>query len=845
MCEGPRFRVADELDLTPDLLILDHGLGTVGLVHIVEVSTQESLADQAKRHIDQATYLRHLLVAHGAKGGPESFRLDYTVECVLVLREADASEMVDVVREVATRTKFLHATGLNLLPVRAEFELRTAEVRRAFAWLLPATRQRMSTYSPASAHLQHLQLCNYRLPGRRRWELIPNRVHLLYGANGTGKSSIAEALELVVTGSVERITTNPNADYAGIIRNSESEAFPTVELSLTGGSLATFNVVRTGIKESPMRKGLPVSAFRLDQTVMDQLIRTTSQQRAGMLTRAFFPGSAYRDLETAQEAFNLAYGELPADVREQIRSTGSAPSELSELHVTVATRLDWVEAPSILPKRLADCLPLRRDYLEALGPVVPEIASALPPFDSGLNPAALEGNLKQLDEAVDRVRANARWYRQAVIQCLTVLARLDGWAPEPGEVRLGYTDLLSRWTERVALSDLLKKRLDVARTLRDAQAAGWVPTDRGFPGLLMASPDSSDASVAGLRQAAEQCERELADLFRQLQSSVQNAVVGEEPRSPIGLTTEEMASLNLVGSWFARQEPTAPRELLGDSIQKALSENTSKVCGTITIGGQGWTKQLVKFLSSLQPALDALVAFEQMADAASFAAAPNRPAENPIYRSGIARLQAFRSALASARDVGTAYQNVEATLTRRLTEQRLNEALDEVIALFTAARWAYEGLVMETKVRDGKVSMELVTTRTSSQADMRLNTAELNVVVLALYLLCGPTIDNPLGTIILDDPLQNMDELTSATVARGMSKIASMLPEGWQLLLMFHSDEDLETFRREVPGSVYRLPWLTPIGAARPEGDGVHPDKRPERPVRKPRTLDEVVESLE
>ena len=59
-----------------------------------------------------------------------------------------------------------------------------------------------------------------------------------------------------------------------------------------------------------------------------------------------------------------------------------------------------------------------------------------------------------------------------------------------------------------------------------------------------------------------------------------------------------------------------------------------------------------------------------------------------------------------------------------------------------------------------------------------------------------------------------MDELTASTVARGMAKVAALFPPGWQLLLMFHGEEDLETFRREVPGSVYYLPWLGPRGAA-------------------------------
>ena len=204
------------------------------------------------------------------------------------------------------------------------------------------------------------------------------------------------------------------------------------------------------------------------------------------------------------------------------------------------------------------------------------------------------------------------------------------------------------------------------------------------------------------------------------------------------------------------------------------------------------------------------------------------------------RLNGFRAALDAARKEVDAALKVEQTLMERLEEEKLNKALDEVVALFTPARWAYEGLLVKAKRRDGRVTVEFVTT-TGSQADMRLNTAELNVVVLALYLLCGPTMNNPLSTIILDDPLQNMDELTAATVARGIAKVAALFPDGWQLMMMFHGEEHVETFRREVRASVYSLPWLGPVDAARSNASAVMPDVR-KKPARAPAKLSSVME---
>lgn len=821
---APRLRVADELDLRPDLLVLDFGLATIGLVHIAQVLDKEPLVEQAKRHIDQATYLRHLLGTHAVKAGTESFPLDYTVECVLVMQEEDAPQMVDVVREIAAKTKFLHATGLNLLNFRSPCEFQKDDLRRAFAWLLAATRERLSGCKSPCTQLQRLELNNYRLPGRRAWELQDSRVHLLHGANGTGKSSIAEALELVMTGSVERINTNPQPDYARIIRNSESTGPATVRLFLTDGRKPIFTVITAGIEEPALQKDLPASAFRLDQMVMDQLIRTNSQQRAGILTKAFFPGEAYSKLESAQAEFNNTYRELPVELRDEIATTNPKSNDWP---AAIIPRLAWIEAPSIPLERISDCLPLKREHLETLGRIVPEITTALKSLNGQLDRQTLEIHLKQLDEALGGIRSNVRRYWEAVVQCLKVLPGLDGWRPESGKIWLEYPEVLSRWTERLALSDLLKKHLDISKTLLDARTAGWQIDDNVSVGLLAASVDSLRASIADLTRAAQQCNKEQENLFNQLQKSSVPPDSGEgEKHLPTTLSTSEIQNLNLIGDWLAKLEPTQPSGSFGDTIQNALSENSSKVFGTITIGAHGWTERPLEFLAIVKPAFDVLLAFEHTTNPEQTMSAADRSIEPAHYRSPLVRMHAYQAALTSARQVVTAYEEVEATLMKRLAEQRLNEALNEVIALFTPARWAYEGLLIKSEVLDGKVSLKLETTKWQSQAEMRLNTAELNLIVLALYLLCGPTIDNSLGAIILDDPLQNMDELTSATVARGVTKVAALLPAGWRLIMMFHGEEDLEAFRREVPGSVYYLPWLGPIGATRMDRNDVQPDTR-------------------
>ena len=55
-----------------------------------------------------------------------------------------------------------------------------------------------------------------------------------------------------------------------------------------------------------------------------------------------------------------------------------------------------------------------------------------------------------------------------------------------------------------------------------------------------------------------------------------------------------------------------------------------------------------------------------------------------------------------------------------------------------------------------------------------------------------------------------MDEITVTTLARGLNKLIKLFPGNWQIIMLFHGQEDLERFCREIPASVYSLPWLSP-----------------------------------
>src|SRR5262249_22016648 len=158
----------------------------------------------------------------------------------------------------------------------------------------------------------------------------------------------------------------------------------------------------------------------------------------------------------------------------------------------------------------------------------------------------------------------------------------------------------------------------------------------------------------------------------------------------------------------------------------------------------------------------------------------------------------------------------------------LGRALNELMSLFTPARWAYEDLASKAQIGGGSPQLELTLPAggtSSIPAQLRWNTAELNACAIGLFLLCARSARNPYRTIVLDDPLQNMDELTVIAVTRGMGRLLRLWSQidsdgsRWRVALLLHSEEHADRVRRELPCAYYSLPWLSPAerqGAALP-----------------------------
>ncbi|MEM7015334.1 MAG: hypothetical protein AAF585_28075, partial [Verrucomicrobiota bacterium] len=239
----------------------------------------------------------------------------------------------------------------------------------------------------------------------------------------------------------------------------------------------------------------------------------------------------------------------------------------------------------------------------------------------------------------------------------------------------------------------------------------------------------------------------------------------------------------------------------GARIQEAVaSQKVEKISGTkkqkgIAIGQSGWigellheARQLLKELESIDE--NRLKSWRPLADQLdSFQLLLGRIDTYEISRSDTAR-----EFLRLVSDKGL-----------------LAQALNEIMALCMPSRFAYEDILPQFD--QSSESFDITTDEVN--AALRFNTAELNLLALALFLLCAPLrTNNPIRTIVLDDPLQNMDEMTVCTLARGLRRLMRFWANhetlrDWQLLVLLHSETQAERLESEIVCGSYRMPWLS------------------------------------
>lgn len=860
-----KIRFDRHLDLSVNGFVLDRELGSIGLIHVV--ADLGVARENVTVAIEQAAYLRHLLgekrsephrnPATGAVLRPDQC-MPYAVEVVFVDGTGAAAGPVgEAVRECLRNTALPHALGINFAQTTEKSDLHVA-----FSWLLPAGRIWFGALKKSAANRKRLrawstlELEDFRRPGVRRWEKYADAgLHVLHGHNGSGKSSLAEAFEFLLTGDSTRLDIpaprhrradqplRAPASLAPLVwhqrgappaatRHASVRLYPAPS-SVSGLSRPATPMLENRTAKPKKNSPLPPDSFRLDQQLSDRLVFSSPEERAKTWLQAFFGEFDHqreerdrvdltlrRTVDELAKAFAGRVDPGAPPTSDPAATTSAAIGGLLKIARQLAAgekpsgrrALTLADAVATLPGRL-DLVALDTvEKLSALHLQTPAVLNR-PLATDGDGLAAKDALRSDLTAAFAQDRAVlARWQSAINSDLENLLHRLgqDTYTSKSSAVAGGGHGVFNQWLRSVALVDLHQKALVLART------CAAVPIQPDDP-LAAVVPVGTVATLVErsreLREERDRLRDDLASLHsrRDHVSATPKSIVRDGELGPL----EKAIDNGVFGDLIARNDKAA--------LRSAVRARRPQPVGNLRVGAADWTSPLVTAFNERRAALDSL---------------------SLLLTSTISPAQRA-DLVVDAIDAGLRYVALQREAASRfgaeLREHGLKEAIGELLALFTPARWAYEPV--DTDLEDGDAAANTAQRLKfggvgGHDVAKVLNTAERNTLALVLYLLCAPRVENPYRVVFLDDPLQNMDELTVTCVARGLARLLRLWQKqdhlaDWNLVLLLHGREDCDRILRECAAASYEFPWLAPEDLA--------PAARSARATSSPRSPEDIV----
>lgn len=841
--------IDEHVAVKADGLILDFELGSIGLLHFLKspasaasshetggTSAAHTICQQINTKLEDAAHLRHVL---GLKrlDAREPARVQLpTIEIVFLAHEqgtADTSlksALRHSLRDALKDSGLLHSISVNLgflsvTPNSPEtLEADQAVLRRAFSWLLTSTRAWFKELALSRPVVplkpwDTLKLTDFRRPGARVWRKSDGvQLHLIHGPNGSGKSTLAEGFAYAATGDSSRLpeATSDAATKDRLIpliyaRSTSRVAQASI---LKGDSLIEERAVPPAANHA-RRSLLPPAALLLDQSLCDKLASSTPNERARVWLKTFFfeldtERTTRRDIsQSLQQQLKALTPELDDDATTTLLAKLQTLASQSYTSAKEPPSLNDF-ATLLYPPRTANpsstaVTPPDFDTPGVLGQKIPRPSLDTPSDQIPWNADERAELTKRLQIAFEADVRKLELWRPHVTDALKDLLNRLGADPYETQDRAPSLDeterarRFNRWLHLVARVDLLDRALVIAR-VRDTLATGASET---LTDLADLAPRLSGPEIT---QQLNEAKRERDALRIELASLTAlraDTVMGRRSRQVEVRELTPLLDAIRAGFFLPRlQAADAARleEIVGQRRPQSLVE--------LPVGTPGWSEPLLNLFDARGQATTSLN---------SPLYAPESRTPQPLAKFA-GRAQALVTLVSDAVRLAGLDASSALTFFDQVSDGRFRDAVDEFTAFLTPARWAYEPI---------KTTLQFSITAPSDKDSFALdshgqnvarvlNTAELNTLALALYLLCAPRVPNPWRIVFLDDPLQNMDELTVATVSRSFARLLRLWRDeslglgDWQLVLLLHGEDDCERILLECPAAHYRLPWLAP-----------------------------------
>ncbi|MBI1312316.1 AAA family ATPase [bacterium] len=734
--------------------------------------------------------------------------------------------------------------------------------RRAFAWLLIEVRKWVAEADQHSGrtgrrihrHLQSIEVNHFRLPGTRTLTFVPDDgtapnsrdvVQVIHGPNGSGKSSFVEALEYAVTRRIERLgeveddDTFRKAIVNRTVRKSNEAAVATARVSWLQRS--------TGVKSTDGKTRVctlklderthhrktgfePIDrlAFILDQVLMDRLTNARPADRSAAFLRAFFPNEEIalrRNFAERQTSLQTALSELPESVwRWLANHDGDAPLSDDALKPeAISRRLAWLDRRnSAVPRDLITAcvqatLPKLQDLeelsrLDVLDAAMPSLSHTIGHMESEIPKEAFSSLLSELESVLNGLISSAPRRRKQIAEAVSVLNGLIDWQIERSSSHddEGFRRDLDEWLETTAAEDLATRQLQV-RTVVEKLAESREIFPGTHPPSLRPVIELSGSRLQSWRDEMQTRAKDACARLPRKSSAEESLAAAKAAGSrPARLSALQLKALQDVShdAELVCQLVDGPSAPLDQLISDVIASHEPRAFGKIAIGEGNWAAELTDQLQELDRRLELLDQPDQL--------------RRDRSRTGVSMIARLERVLKEAKDLDRLRSQLNRSFIAQL--ERADLPLNELMAMFTPARWAYEDLIVRQKRGSGSrsesqaeprdaMSIEWRTAGDKENASLRFNTAQLNTRTLAMFLLSGIRMNNSLRLLVLDDPFDGMDELTIAAIARGLARldrIFRVTENGWQLLVFVHSRTAFERLRHEIPGTSHKLPFHVP-----------------------------------
>jgi len=607
---------------------------------------------------------------------------------------------------------------------------------------------------PVRAYIESITVQGFRGIGpKAELPLTPGPgLTLVVGRNGSGKSSFAEALELLLTGDNQRWSSSRSKIWKEGWRNLHQPDSTKIEASLLiDGQAGAFVASRAW----DAKDELDDSEATVTHNGKTSPIHGLGWQQ---------PLATYRPF--------LSYHELGSMLEE-------GPSKLFDALASILGLEDLVAAADALK----DARSSRNKANKRVKDKLKELRASLEAHDDDRAPTCLDatkGTKWDLDVVENLAAGGSEPSQDSAVATLRELININ--SPNPDRVSEAVTRLKQALEsqQKIAGTDADKARrraeiLEKALELHRKDGDGDCPVCGQSSALTQTWHHQAEEEAKALRTEAEAADR----AHRELREAEQSAhALATPPPAALAQAKElELDTSETENAWSLWQEAA-------------------------TLTGQ----PLIDVLEARAPALKTAV--DYLREQAQLSLKEREDAWRPMALALAEWLPGARKMLAEAdtvKHLKAAEDWIRATATDIRNErfQPIKEEVKEIWSLLrTNSNVDLEDITFEGKATSRRVSLDVTVDGTEGAALGVMSQGELHSLALSLFLPRATLDASPFRFLVIDDPVQSMDPAR----VDGLARVLDQSARDRQIVVFTHDDRLPDAVRRlNVPAKIIEV----------------------------------------